>query len=220
MPNDNNESHSADEAHVTPGQAHGIDDTQHEVEIQTSTHKKRANDETSDDEVHETHNPNETPNLHGDDEMQAADEINANSENHDTDDDDDSLENDEVEDTHGSQESDEDVHSEGSQETDGAHDTDEVHESDSSHINEEVSHSDRHVESYPAYSRRYDYSDDDSSEYEEDPYERERYGYERFRRTFNNIYRCYSMVMLPGEEREHVNQGGKIILPLSALDQL
>ncbi|KAL8791942.1 MAG: hypothetical protein Q9195_005431 [Heterodermia aff. obscurata] len=37
---------------------------------------------------------------------------------------------------------------------------------------------------------------------------------------FDEYYRCYPMVMLPGPERENVNHGGKIILPPSALDKL
>ncbi|CAF9927692.1 MAG: ubiquitin fusion degradation protein [Heterodermia speciosa] len=37
---------------------------------------------------------------------------------------------------------------------------------------------------------------------------------------FDEYYRCYPMVMLPGPERENVNHGGKIMLPPSALDKL
>ncbi|XP_015771991.1 PREDICTED: ubiquitin fusion degradation protein 1 homolog isoform X1 [Acropora digitifera] len=39
-------------------------------------------------------------------------------------------------------------------------------------------------------------------------------------RTFNTQFRCYSVVMFPGNEREDVERGGKIIMPPSALDQL
>jgi len=39
-------------------------------------------------------------------------------------------------------------------------------------------------------------------------------------RTFNTKYRCYSVSMLPGQERQDVEKGGKIIMPPSALDQL
>ncbi|XP_055326957.1 ubiquitin fusion degradation protein 1 homolog [Sitodiplosis mosellana] len=39
-------------------------------------------------------------------------------------------------------------------------------------------------------------------------------------RPFNNSYRCYSVSMLPGNERQDVEKGGKIIMPPSALDQL
>jgi len=39
-------------------------------------------------------------------------------------------------------------------------------------------------------------------------------------RSFNQTYRCYSVSMLPGNEREDVEKGGKIIMPPSALDQL
>lgn len=37
---------------------------------------------------------------------------------------------------------------------------------------------------------------------------------------FDEYYRCYPVVMLPGPERENVNHGGKVILPPSALDKL
>ncbi|ORY45691.1 UFD1-domain-containing protein [Rhizoclosmatium globosum] len=40
------------------------------------------------------------------------------------------------------------------------------------------------------------------------------------RRGFNEYYRCYSMNMLPGNEREGLNYGGKILLPPSALAKL
>ncbi|XP_026472540.1 ubiquitin fusion degradation protein 1 homolog isoform X2 [Ctenocephalides felis] len=39
-------------------------------------------------------------------------------------------------------------------------------------------------------------------------------------RPFNTSYRCYSVSMLPGNERQDVERGGKIIMPPSALDQL
>ncbi|XP_077995424.1 ubiquitin recognition factor in ER-associated degradation protein 1-like [Glandiceps talaboti] len=39
-------------------------------------------------------------------------------------------------------------------------------------------------------------------------------------RTFKTQYRCYSVSMLPGNERQDVERGGKIIMPPSALDQL
>lgn len=39
-------------------------------------------------------------------------------------------------------------------------------------------------------------------------------------RPFNQLYRCYSVSMLPGNERSDVEKGGKIIMPPSALDQL
>jgi len=39
-------------------------------------------------------------------------------------------------------------------------------------------------------------------------------------RPFNTQYRCYSVSMLPGNERSDVEAGGKIIMPPSALDQL
>ncbi|ORX79869.1 ubiquitin fusion degradation protein UFD1, partial [Basidiobolus meristosporus CBS 931.73] len=39
-------------------------------------------------------------------------------------------------------------------------------------------------------------------------------------RTFTEHYRCYPVSMLPGNERENVNFGGKIILPQSALVKL
>ncbi|KAI5293313.1 Ubiquitin recognition factor in ER-associated degradation protein 1, partial [Ascosphaera atra] len=40
------------------------------------------------------------------------------------------------------------------------------------------------------------------------------------RRRFDEFYRCYPVVMLPGPERENVNHGGKVIMPPSALDKL
>lgn len=39
-------------------------------------------------------------------------------------------------------------------------------------------------------------------------------------RPFNTQYRCYSVSMLPGNERQDVERGGKIIMPPSALDTL
>lgn len=39
-------------------------------------------------------------------------------------------------------------------------------------------------------------------------------------RSFNSTYRCYSVSMMPGQERHDVERGGKIIMPPSALDQL
>lgn len=39
-------------------------------------------------------------------------------------------------------------------------------------------------------------------------------------RPFDTMYRCYSVSMLPGTERDNVDRGGRIFLPPSALDQL
>ena len=39
-------------------------------------------------------------------------------------------------------------------------------------------------------------------------------------RPFKTQYRCFSVSMLPGNERNDLEHGGKIILPPSALDQL
>ncbi|XP_050353391.1 ubiquitin fusion degradation protein 1 homolog [Nymphalis io] len=39
-------------------------------------------------------------------------------------------------------------------------------------------------------------------------------------RPFSMTYRCYSVSMLPGNERQDVERGGKIIMPPSALEQL
>ncbi|GFX66517.1 ubiquitin recognition factor in ER-associated degradation protein 1 [Trichonephila clavipes] len=39
-------------------------------------------------------------------------------------------------------------------------------------------------------------------------------------RPFNTQYRCYSVSMLPGNERRDVEKGGKIIMPPSSLDHL
>ncbi|ORZ21042.1 ubiquitin fusion degradation protein UFD1 [Lobosporangium transversale] len=38
--------------------------------------------------------------------------------------------------------------------------------------------------------------------------------------AFNEQYRCYSVAMMQGNERQNVNHGGKIILPQSALAKL
>lgn len=40
------------------------------------------------------------------------------------------------------------------------------------------------------------------------------------RKRFDEYYRCYPTVMLPGADREYLNFGGKIIMPPSALDKL
>ena len=39
-------------------------------------------------------------------------------------------------------------------------------------------------------------------------------------RPFKTQYKCYSVSMLPGNERNDLEHGGKIIMPPSALDQL
>lgn len=39
-------------------------------------------------------------------------------------------------------------------------------------------------------------------------------------KRFDEYYRCYPTVMLPGPEREHLNYGGKIIMPPSSLEKL
>ena len=39
-------------------------------------------------------------------------------------------------------------------------------------------------------------------------------------RRFDEYYRCYPTIMFPGNERDHVNYGGKLIMPASALDIL
>lgn len=39
-------------------------------------------------------------------------------------------------------------------------------------------------------------------------------------RRFDEFYRCYPVVMMPGPERESINHGGKVILPPSSLDKL
>ncbi|XP_048582504.1 ubiquitin recognition factor in ER-associated degradation protein 1 [Nematostella vectensis] len=44
--------------------------------------------------------------------------------------------------------------------------------------------------------------------------------FEPMPRVFKTQYRCYSVAMLPGNERKDVERGGKIIMPPSALDQL
>lgn len=47
-----------------------------------------------------------------------------------------------------------------------------------------------------------------------------RMGAGRAAARFDEYYRCYPVVMLPGPERENVNHGGKVLLPPSALDKL
>lgn len=42
----------------------------------------------------------------------------------------------------------------------------------------------------------------------------------RRNRRFNEYYRVYPVVMLPGPERRDLNYGGKIIMPPSALEKL
>ena len=37
---------------------------------------------------------------------------------------------------------------------------------------------------------------------------------------FDEYYRCYPVAMLAGPDREHVNHGGKVFMPPSALDKL
>lgn len=39
-------------------------------------------------------------------------------------------------------------------------------------------------------------------------------------RRFDEYFRCYPVIMLPGPEREDANHGGKVFLPPSALDKL
>ena len=39
-------------------------------------------------------------------------------------------------------------------------------------------------------------------------------------RRFDEYYRCYPIVMMPGPDRESANHGGKVFLPASALDKL
>ncbi|XP_059078973.1 ubiquitin recognition factor in ER-associated degradation protein 1-like isoform X2 [Tigriopus californicus] len=46
------------------------------------------------------------------------------------------------------------------------------------------------------------------------------FAFEVPRGPFRTQYRCFSVSMLPGNEREDLEQGGKIIMPPSALDQL
>lgn len=46
------------------------------------------------------------------------------------------------------------------------------------------------------------------------------FGFPDIPRPFNTQFRCYSVSMLPGNERSDVDAGGKIIMPPSALDQL
>ncbi|XP_046840487.1 ubiquitin recognition factor in ER-associated degradation protein 1-like [Xenia sp. Carnegie-2017] len=44
--------------------------------------------------------------------------------------------------------------------------------------------------------------------------------FDAFPRIFNKQFRCYSVALCPGNEREDVEKGGKIIMPPSALDIL
>ncbi|XP_050667532.1 ubiquitin recognition factor in ER-associated degradation protein 1 isoform X2 [Leptidea sinapis] len=44
--------------------------------------------------------------------------------------------------------------------------------------------------------------------------------FQEITRPFNMTYRCFSVSMLPGNERQDVERGGKIIMPPSALEQL
>ena len=39
-------------------------------------------------------------------------------------------------------------------------------------------------------------------------------------KRFDEYYRCYPTVMLPGPNRDNLNYGGKIIMPPSALEKL
>lgn len=39
-------------------------------------------------------------------------------------------------------------------------------------------------------------------------------------RRFDEYYRCYPVVMMAGPDRSHLNSGGKVMLPPSALDKL
>lgn len=39
-------------------------------------------------------------------------------------------------------------------------------------------------------------------------------------KRFDEYYRCYPTIMLPGPERPHLNFGGKVIMPPSALEKL
>lgn len=39
-------------------------------------------------------------------------------------------------------------------------------------------------------------------------------------RRFDEHYRCYPVVMMPGPERESANHGGKVFLPPTALDKM
>lgn len=45
-------------------------------------------------------------------------------------------------------------------------------------------------------------------------------GMQRPPKRFDEYYRCYPTVMIPGPERENLNYGGKIIMPPSALEKL
>lgn len=40
------------------------------------------------------------------------------------------------------------------------------------------------------------------------------------RQRFDEYFRCYPVAMMPGPDREHLNHGGKVILPPSALEKL
>lgn len=42
----------------------------------------------------------------------------------------------------------------------------------------------------------------------------------RPRRGFDEYFRCYPIAMMPGPERSHLNHGGKVFLPASALNKL
>lgn len=46
------------------------------------------------------------------------------------------------------------------------------------------------------------------------------FGFPDIPRPFNTQYRCFSVSMMPGNERSDVEAGGKIMMPASALDQL
>jgi ubiquitin fusion degradation protein 1 len=39
-------------------------------------------------------------------------------------------------------------------------------------------------------------------------------------RRFDEYYRCYPVVMSSGPDRDHLNYGGKVLLPPSALEKL
>src|SRR5438552_3195643 len=39
-------------------------------------------------------------------------------------------------------------------------------------------------------------------------------------RRFDEYYRCYPTIMMPGPDRDYLNYGGKIVMPTSALDKL
>ncbi|KAH0563994.1 ubiquitin recognition factor in ER-associated degradation protein 1 [Cotesia glomerata] len=46
------------------------------------------------------------------------------------------------------------------------------------------------------------------------------FAFNMFPRPFNTQYKCFSVSMFPGNERQDVERGGKIIMPPSALEQL